>query len=60
MVQVAGAVGSAVLVVWIDGAEVLAQPEPSLGSTALLAFTGGTGDLTDVHTVRDVAIAATG
>jgi len=46
-----------VLVVWLDGELLLAQPEPSLGPTSLLAFTGGTGGLTDVHAVRDVAIS---
>jgi len=46
--------------VWLDSQLILAQSEPSLGSTALLAFTGGTGGLTDVHTVRDIAIAASG
>jgi hypothetical protein len=60
MIQVVGASGSAVVVVWLDGEVVLTQPEPSLGPTALLAFSGSTGGLTDVHTVRDVAIAATG
>jgi hypothetical protein len=40
---------------------LLAVPEPSLGPTSRLAFTGGTGGtggLTDVHVVRDVAISA--
>ena len=47
-----------VLVVWLDGEQLLALPEPSLGPTSRLAFTGGTGGLTDVHVVRDVAISA--
>jgi Bacterial lectin/HYDIN/CFA65/VesB-like, Ig-like domain/PQQ-like domain len=59
-VEVAGSSGSLVLLVWLDGELVLAQTEPSLGTTALLAFTGSTEDLTDVHTVRDVAVAASG
>jgi len=46
-----------VLVVWLDGEQLLALPEPSLGPTSLLAFTGGTGGLTDMHVVRDVAIS---
>jgi hypothetical protein len=49
---------SYVLVVWLDGQQILQQPEPSLTATSLLAFTGGTGARTDVHTIRDVAISA--
>ena len=59
-VQVTSDSGTPVVVVWLDGELVLAQPEPDLGPTALLAFTGGTGGLTDVHTVRDVAIYGVG
>ena len=47
-----------VLVVWLDGQQILQLPEPSLTPTSLLAFTGGTGGGTDVHVVRDVAISA--
>jgi hypothetical protein len=59
-VEVTGGSSSSVLRVWLDGELVLAVSEPSLGPTALLAFTGATGGLTDVHTVRDVAISASG
>lgn len=41
-----------VLVVWLDGQQILQLPAPSLTATSLLAFTGGG---TDVHVVRDVA-----
>jgi hypothetical protein len=51
--------GTYVLLVWLNGQQILQQPEPSLTPTSLLAFTGGTGPLTDIHTVRDVAISAT-
>jgi Abnormal spindle-like microcephaly-assoc'd, ASPM-SPD-2-Hydin/PQQ-like domain len=60
MVQVRAGTGAAVILVWLDGELILTQSELSLGATALLAFTGGTGGLTDVHTIRDVAIAASG
>ena len=48
-----------VLVVTLDGEQVLQSAEPLLNKwgTARLAFTAGTGALTDVHIVRDVAIS---
>ena len=49
---------SYVLVIWLDGQQILQLSEPSLTPTSLLAFTGGTGAGTDVHVVRDVAISA--
>ncbi len=49
---------SYVMVVWLDGQQILQLPEPLLTPTSLLAFTGGTGGGTDVHVVRDVAISA--
>ena len=51
--------GTDVLVVTLDGEQVLQSAEPLLNQwgTARLAFTAGTGALTDVHTVRDVAIS---
>jgi hypothetical protein len=52
--------GSYVLTVWVDGAQVLQQAAPGLTATSLLAFTASTGTRTDVHLVRDVAIAAAG
>jgi Bacterial lectin/Abnormal spindle-like microcephaly-assoc'd, ASPM-SPD-2-Hydin/PQQ-like domain len=54
--------GTDVLVVTLDGEQVLQSAEPLLAmwGTARLAFTAGTGTLTDVHTVRDVAIATAG
>jgi hypothetical protein len=42
----------------LDGEQILQRAEPSLTARSLLAFTGGTGSLTDVHTVRDAAISA--
>jgi Abnormal spindle-like microcephaly-assoc'd, ASPM-SPD-2-Hydin/HYDIN/CFA65/VesB-like, Ig-like domain/PQQ-like domain len=51
--------GTDVLVVTLDGQQVLQSAEPLLAKwgTARLAFTAGTGALTDVHIVRDVAIS---
>ncbi|HEX9622830.1 MAG TPA: hypothetical protein VF979_00520, partial [Streptosporangiaceae bacterium] len=49
---------SKVLQIWLDGELVIQQPEPRLTSTALLAFTGGTGDGFQNQVVRDVAISA--
>jgi predicted lipoprotein with Yx(FWY)xxD motif len=50
-------VSGGVLTVFFDGAQIL-QQRVSLASTALLAFTGGTGGLNDVHAVSDAAISA--
>lgn len=50
-------VSGGVLAVWLDGQEVLAHAE-SLPPTSLLAFTGATGGLTDLHAMRDAAISA--
>jgi hypothetical protein len=47
-----------VLIVTLDGQQILQRSEPGLPAQALLAFTGATGGITDVHTVRDVAISA--
>jgi hypothetical protein len=47
-----------VLVVWLDGQQILQRAEPSLTSTSLLAHTGGASGATDVHVIRDVAISA--
>jgi hypothetical protein len=55
MVQV---VNGDVLIVWLDGEQVLQQAEPGLTPTSLLAFTAGTSSVTDVHTVRSAAVAA--
>jgi lectin family protein/ASPM-SPD-2-Hydin domain-containing protein/putative pyrroloquinoline-quinone-binding quinoprotein len=52
--------GGGVLIVTLDGQQILQHSEPGLPARALLAFTGATGGITDVHTVRDVAIAAGG
>lgn len=45
-----------VLEIWLDGELVIQQPEPTLTSTALLAFTGGTGTGYQDQSVRDIAI----
>ncbi len=54
--------GTDVLIVTLDGEQVLQHAEPLLAQwgRVRLAFTGGTGGLTDVHTVRDAAISAAG
>jgi hypothetical protein len=44
--------------VTLDGVRLFATPVASLPPTAFLAFTGGTGVLTDIHTVRNAAITA--
>ena len=48
------------LIVSLDGEQLFGQAEPELNqwSTARLAFTAGTSALTDVQTVRTVAISA--
>jgi hypothetical protein len=48
-----------VLIVYLDGQQVLAQAEPGLPATAALAYTGGTDTATDVHLLRNAAISAT-
>jgi predicted lipoprotein with Yx(FWY)xxD motif len=45
-----------VLAVFFDGQQILAH-RVTLPKTVKLAFTGGTGALTDVHAVRDAAIS---
>jgi hypothetical protein len=52
-----GSVGE-VVTVWMDGVQVLNYAEPTLTSGVILAFTAGTGTLTDLQAVRDVSIAA--
>lgn len=50
-----------VLQIWMDGELVIQQPEPTLTSTALLAFTASTGsDGFEAHAVRDIAITTEG
>jgi hypothetical protein len=50
--------GTYMLVIWLDGQQILQQPEPSLAPNSLLAFSASTGGLTDVHAVRVVTISA--
>jgi outer membrane protein assembly factor BamB len=52
------AVRSGVVIVWLNGAQVLQLTEPSLPASALLAFTGATGTVTDIHAIGPVAITA--
>jgi hypothetical protein len=59
-VQVTQHSGSYIVAVWLDGDQILQQIAPTLTSTSVLAFTGGTGYQTDVHLVRDIAISAAG
>lgn len=49
-----------VMIISLDGQQLMQQAEPGLPSTALLAFTAGTGTPTDNHVIRNVAISATG
>jgi hypothetical protein len=49
---------SRVLIVYLDGTQVFQQAEPSLPSTAMLAFTASTSTERGLHFVRDVAITA--
>jgi predicted lipoprotein with Yx(FWY)xxD motif len=49
-------VNGGVLVVYFDGAQILAQ-NVTLPRTVKLAFTAGSGNLTDMHTVRDAGIS---
>ena len=50
--------GTDVLIVSLDGNQIFQQPEPLLNKwkTVRVAFTAGTGSLTDVHIVREVAL----
>jgi hypothetical protein len=52
------AVAGGEMYVYLDGAQVLRHS--MILTSAFLAFTGGTGGLTDVHAVRNAAIAAGG
>lgn len=58
-VQIIPESGADLVTVWLDGERIIQQSVTNLPSTALLAFTGGTGTGTDIHLVRDVAISAT-
>jgi Abnormal spindle-like microcephaly-assoc'd, ASPM-SPD-2-Hydin/PQQ-like domain len=59
-VQIVPESGADLVTVWLDGGRIIQQSVTNLPSTALLAFTGGTGTGTDIHLVRDVAISAAG
>jgi hypothetical protein len=50
-------VSGGTMYVFLDGVQVLRHAMTM--TSALLAFTGGTGGLTDIHAVRNAAIAAT-
>ncbi|WP_370114303.1 choice-of-anchor D domain-containing protein [Streptacidiphilus sp. MAP12-33] len=52
------AVTGRTLVVTVDGKQVLSTSVASLPPTAYLAFTGGTGGLNDIHTVRGTTLTA--
>jgi hypothetical protein len=49
-----------VMIVFMDGQQLMQEPLPGLPGTALLAFTAGTGTSTDDQVIRSVAISATG
>jgi hypothetical protein len=46
------------LTVSIDGSQVLQTTVPALKPTGLVGFSGGTGSLTDVHSITDVDVVA--
>jgi hypothetical protein len=48
-------VNAGVMTVSIDGTQYLSQAV-TLGSSVLIGFGGGTGGLTDIHSVKNVAI----
>jgi hypothetical protein len=50
-------VGSGVITVFLDGAQIL-QARVSLPPEVLLAFTGATSGLNDIHAMRNAAISA--
>ena len=56
---VAVSVSGQTVTVSMDGTQILRTTVPSLPPTALLAFSGTTGSVTDIHTVRSAAITAT-
>ncbi|MFE9428498.1 choice-of-anchor D domain-containing protein [Kitasatospora sp. NPDC006697] len=58
--QVSVTVSGTTVTVALDGAKVLGAAVPSLPPAALVAFTGATGQLTDIHTVRGAAVSAAG
>jgi hypothetical protein len=49
--------GSSLVTVYMDGLEVIQTHSLTLPSTAMPAFSGATGGLTDVHTVSNATIA---
>lgn len=52
------AVDGTTLTVSIDGTQVLKTAVPALKPTALVGFSGGTGSLTDVHSITDADVVA--
>ena len=56
-VQVSTSQAGPLMSVWLDGELVVRTAVPTLTPTALPAFTGATGDRTDLHVVRDIAIS---
>ncbi|MDA8322034.1 MAG: hypothetical protein M0030_19795, partial [Actinomycetota bacterium] len=51
---------SDVLVVWVDGEQIMQVQETGLPSTALLAFTASTGTTYGNNVIRNIAISAAG
>ncbi len=49
-----------VVTVYLAGVQVLQVAEPTLTSTVRLAFTAGTGAVTELHLIRTVSISASG
>ncbi|MGF1425835.1 choice-of-anchor D domain-containing protein [Kitasatospora sp. LaBMicrA B282] len=58
--QVSIAANGTTMTVILDGAQVLSAAVPTLPPAALVAFTGATGSITDIHTVRGAAVSAAG
>ncbi|HEX9032923.1 MAG TPA: hypothetical protein VF834_13875, partial [Streptosporangiaceae bacterium] len=59
-VNVTGSGQGPIVTIYLDDVQVLQVAEPTLTPTVRLAFTAGTGTLTDVQTVRSAAISASG
>ncbi|HEX9035328.1 MAG TPA: choice-of-anchor D domain-containing protein [Streptosporangiaceae bacterium] len=59
-VNVTGSGQGPIVTIYLDDVQVLQVAEPTLSPTVRLAFTAGTGALTDVQTVRSAAISASG
>ncbi len=48
------------MTVYLAGVQLLQVAEPTLTSSVRLAFTAGTGAVTELHLIRTVSISASG